>query len=99
MNLAMIIIWCICAFIVVWAMVGYPGFLQILDKLIKAPQIKKDYSYVPTVTILVVAHNEEKVIWEKLENLMTVSYPKDKLTIMVTSDFSTDQTNALLKNL
>ena len=97
MNLAMIIIWCICAFIVVWAMVGYPVFLQILDKLIKAPQIKKDYSYVPTVTILVVAHNEEKVIWEKLENLMTVSYPKDKLAIMVTSDFSTDQTNALVE--
>lgn len=97
MNLAMIIIWCICAFIVVWAMVGYPVFLQILDKLIKAPQIKKDYSYLPTVTILVVAHNEEKVIWEKLENLMTVSYPKDKLAIMVTSDFSTDQTNALVE--
>lgn len=96
MKFAMIIIWCICAFIVVWAMVGYPVFLQILDKLIKAPQIKKDYSYLPTVTILVVAHNEEKVIWRKLENLMTVRYPKDKLAIMVTSDFSTDQTNALV---
>lgn len=90
-------IWCVCAFIIVWAMVGYPVFLLVLDSIKKAPPIKKDYSYIPSIAILVVAHNEEKVIWEKLQNLILIDYPKDKLTIMVTSDFSTDNTNALVE--
>ena len=56
----------ICLFIIVRTMVGYPLFLLLLDKLIKAPQINKSYDYNPSVTILVVAHNEEKVIWLSL---------------------------------
>lgn len=97
MHVAMSIVWFISAFIVIWAMVGYPAFLQFLDKIIKAKPIKKDYAYIPTVTVLVVAHNEEKVIWDKLENLLSVDYPTEKLTLMVTSDFSTDKTNELVE--
>lgn len=87
--------WCICAFIIVWAMVGYPLFLLLIDKIIYKPQIEKDYQYFPTVTVMVVAHNEEKVIWKKLENLMLVDYPREKYSIIVASDYSTDKTNEL----
>lgn len=97
MNLLFMIIWLLCACIVVWAMAGYPAFLIILDKVKKAPLIKKDYSFLPSVTVLAVAHNEEKVIWEKLNNLIAVDYPRDRYAIMVTSDFSTDQTNELVE--
>ncbi|WP_060929365.1 glycosyltransferase [Anaerococcus tetradius] len=87
----------ICLFIIVRTMVGYPLFLLLLDKLIKAPQINKSYDYNPSVTILVVAHNEEKVIWEKLINLINLDYSKDKIKIIVTSDYSTDKTNELVE--
>lgn len=97
MEIIMLIIWCTNAFIIIWAMIGYPIFLLILDKTIKAPQLEKNYNYIPTITILVVAHNEEKVIWEKLKNLIKVNYPKDKFTIVVTSDYSTDKTNRLVE--
>lgn len=97
MEILMLILWGSCAFIVIWAMIGYPIFLQLLDKMIKAPKLMKDYSYYPTVTILAVAHNEEKVIWDKLENLISIDYPREKMMIMVTSDFSTDETNNLVE--
>lgn len=96
MTIYKIIFW-ISAFIVLNAMVGYPIFLFILDKILKKPEIKKNYQYEPTVTIMVVAHNEEKVIKEKLENLIKVDYPIDKFEILVTSDYSTDKTNELVE--
>lgn len=37
MQNAMIITWCLCAFVVIWAMAGYPVFLQILDKFRRDP--------------------------------------------------------------
>lgn len=87
----------ISAFIIIWAMIGYPMFLIVLDKLLKRPEHKKDYNYFPSVTVMAVAHNEEKVIWEKLDNLISIDYPQDKYYIIVTSDYSTDKTNELVE--
>ena len=90
-------LWIICAFIIIWAMAGYPAFLLLLDKVKKGHNLHKDYSYKPTVTVMAVAHNEEKVIWRKLENLINLDYPKDRYRILVTSDYSTDRTNELVE--
>lgn len=89
-----IILW-ISFFIIVWANVGYPLSVLLLAKIIKRKNNKlKDYE--PTVTIMVVAHNEEKVIKKKLDNILKVDYPKDKLEILVSSDNSTDDTNKIV---
>lgn len=45
---------------------------------------------------MVVAHNEEKVIKSKLENLLKLDYPKEFLEILVASDNSTDATNSIV---
>ena len=78
-------------------MIGYPLSLKIISKILKKSGLKKDYSYCPTVTVMVVAHNEEKVIKDKLENLMRLQYPKDKLEFLVSSDNSTDKTNDIVR--
>ena len=67
-----------------------------MNKLLKR-QNEKDLNYEPTVTIMVVAHNEEKVIEEKLLNLLKIEYPKEKLEFLVASDFSTDKTNEIVE--
>ena len=64
------IVFCIASFVIVWAMGGYSASLMVLDRVFKNRSIKKDYTYQPAVTVLVVAHNEEKVIAEKLENAL-----------------------------
>lgn len=50
----------------------------------------------PTLEVIFAAHNEEKVLAEKLDSLLTSHYP-GPLSIRVGSDYSTDDTNEILK--
>lgn len=85
-------------FIIFWAMVGYPLSIKLLGKFIKNRKLKKNYSNQPTVTIMVVAHNEEKVILNKLKNITQLDYPQNKIQYLIASDNSTDNTNEIVKN-
>lgn len=76
-------------------MAGYPIFLLLLSKIIKRED-ELDYSYEPTVTVMVVAHNEEKVIKDKLDNIVNLDYPKDKISYLIASDFSDDNTDMIV---
>jgi cellulose synthase/poly-beta-1,6-N-acetylglucosamine synthase-like glycosyltransferase len=51
-----------------------------------------DDDALPSVSILIVAHNEEKFIRSRLENALATRYPSDKLEIVIASDGSTDAT-------
>ncbi|HSV49722.1 MAG TPA: glycosyltransferase, partial [Candidatus Acidoferrales bacterium] len=53
-----------------------------------------DDGYMPSASILIPVHNEEKVIRLKLENTAKVTYPAEKLAIVVVNDCSTDNTIA-----
>ncbi|SOD11549.1 Glycosyltransferase, catalytic subunit of cellulose synthase and poly-beta-1,6-N-acetylglucosamine synthase [Fibrobacter sp. UWB16] len=97
LMLALTIMWLIALFVIFWAMVGYPISLVILNKIFKR-ETKKDCAYEPTVTVMVVAHNEEKVIEQKLQNLLEVDYPQEKIEFLVASDFSTDKTNDIVES-
>lgn len=46
----------------------------------------------PTVSVVIVAHNEAERIQGRLENLLSLDYPRDRLEILVGSDGSTDGT-------
>lgn len=98
MEILSIILFLFCGFIIFWAMVGYPISLRIIHKIVKPKPLKKDYTQCPSVTILVVAHNEEKVIYNKLLNLMQISYPISNLKILISSDNSTDKTDLIVKS-
>lgn len=80
---------------IAWAMVGYPLFLFFLSK-VKRAENKLDYSFEPTVTVMVTAHNEESVIKDKLDNIINLDYPKEKIDCLVASDFSDDHTDAIV---
>ncbi|MFD2923014.1 glycosyltransferase family 2 protein [Halobacillus naozhouensis] len=92
------ILFFIFSFLVFWAIIGYPFSLKILDKLLTKNELPKNYNYQPTITILIVAHNEESVIKEKLENVSRINYPKEKLEILISSDNSTDTTNEIVED-
>jgi len=51
----------------------------------------------PTVSVLVAAYNEQDCIEQRLENLLAQDYPADKLEILVGSDASTDETDAIVQ--
>jgi cellulose synthase/poly-beta-1,6-N-acetylglucosamine synthase-like glycosyltransferase len=57
--------------------------------------VRTDDSHLPSVAIVIAAHNEETVIERRIENLRALDYPADKLELVVTSDASSDRTEAL----
>lgn len=85
------------SFIIIWAMIGYPVSIKIIGKIFSKRLLEKDYSHQPTVTVMVVAHNEEKVIQSKLNNLLEIDYPHNKIEFLVSSDNSTDKTNDIVR--
>ncbi|MBA2796623.1 glycosyltransferase family 2 protein [Streptococcus porcinus] len=95
MTFIKLVFW-ISVFMIIWANIGYPLFILILGKILKKKNSKM-LNYEPSVTIMIVAHNEEKVIEEKLNNVLKLSYPAEKLSILVTSDNSTDLTNEIVE--
>jgi len=47
--------------------------------------------------MVIAAHNEERVIQQKIRNTLALDYPRDKIEIIVASDGSTDHTNEIVK--
>ena len=52
----------------------------------------------PSLSLIITAHNEAERIREKLENTLQIDYPPDLLEIIVASDFSTDETDAIVES-
>jgi len=51
----------------------------------------------PSVSLIVTAHDEEEVIERKLRDALALSYPRERLEVIVASDGSTDRTVELAK--
>jgi len=58
----------------------------------KAAVTTKKEAYQPPVSILIPAHNEERVIGRILQGMTKLTYPKDKMQVIVIDDASTDDT-------
>lgn len=92
--MAQLIFWLAVAAIV-YTYVGYSLFILLLAKLINRPVLRRE-GHEPTVTFLITAYNEEKNIGRKLENVLSLNYPRDKMDILVASDGSTDRTEEIV---
>lgn len=57
-----------------------------------APQ-KTEYQ--PTVSVLIPARNEERVIGRILQRMTELTYPKEKIEVIVIDDASTDRTGEI----
>jgi poly-beta-1,6-N-acetyl-D-glucosamine synthase len=51
----------------------------------------------PRVSLIVAAHDEERVIERKLRNALALDYPRDRLELIVASDGSSDRTVELAR--
>lgn len=57
----------------------------------KAPKTQETTDW-PAVTVVIAAYNEERFIAEKLQNSLSLDYPHEKLSILVVTDGSSDNT-------
>jgi len=90
--------------VLLWAISFISLFLSIFwillllseENKFKNAKEAKDY---PKVSIIVPAHNEEKVIKKTITSLLNLNYPKNKLQIIAINDDSTDNTLKRLKSI
>lgn len=75
----------------------YPLLLKLLAYFKKDVDTNNNPS-LPSLSILIAAYNEEKVIEQKLKSILNSNYPKDKIEILVGSDSSTDKTNEIVRS-
>lgn len=74
---------------------GYPALIYALSKL--RPKGSEQAPIEPTVSVVMAAHNEEARIGTKLDNLLSLDYPAEKLEIVVVSDGSNDGTDDVVR--
>jgi cellulose synthase/poly-beta-1,6-N-acetylglucosamine synthase-like glycosyltransferase len=85
--------WSSIAFIV-YAYLLFPVLLAI--RAVAGPQSYRQAAIVPSLSLIVAAHNEAGVIAAKLANVLSLDYPPDRLEIIVASDGSDDGTDEVV---
>jgi cellulose synthase/poly-beta-1,6-N-acetylglucosamine synthase-like glycosyltransferase len=93
---AVILIWFMIAYQLVLSLAGYFHHLRSLKERREIDRLPFDF---PNVSILIPAHNEDKVIVNTLESMLKLDYPHEKVEIIVIDDGSTDQTAALVRGI
>jgi glycosyltransferase involved in cell wall biosynthesis len=92
------IIYWLCVGALVTTYVVYPLVLKLLHRFFKPNTfVYTTEEKLPHISILMAAHNEEKVIAEKINSVLAASLPN--LTFWIGSDNSKDKTNQIVENL
>ena len=88
-----------CTAIVFYTYLGYGLILYVLVHIktifYPAPVLNWEGD-LPSITVLIAAYNEEKVVEEKMANCRALNYPQGKLQVVWITDGSNDHTNEKL---
>ena len=89
MRPAKLLFWASSA-LIVHTHAGYPALLWLLAR--GTPEPGRDGAHEPDVSVIVAAYDEEDVIERKVENVLALDYPRERLQLIVASDGSGDAT-------
>lgn len=90
-NLFQTVSFLVALFIIFYSYLGYGLLIYIILKLKnRSKKIASDYE--PEVTLIVAAYNEQDFIQTKIDNSLSLNYPKEKLQFIFITDGSTDDT-------
>ena len=90
--IAQVILWASAA-VAAYIYIGFPLLLVVLRRFAKRPVAKAPIT--PTVSVLVAAYNEAKVIDAKIRNSVDLDYPTDRIDIAIACDGPKDDTTAI----
>lgn len=84
-----------CALLVAYVVAGYPALLKWMSAHFANPVAKRRMQ--PRITVLIAAYNGAQYIARKLESVLALDYPHDRMEILVVSDGSTDSTEEIVR--
>lgn len=76
-----------------YILVGFPLLLALRLRWFRRPVASADYQ--PRVSFVIAVFNGERFLADKLRSILALSYPRDKMEILVVSDGSTDATDSI----
>ena len=82
----------------VYIYIGYPVLIFFLSLFRKKDERFKNRDDLPSITLVIPARNEERVIEQKLRNCLELAYPSEKLEILILSDQSVDDTVEIVQS-
>jgi cellulose synthase/poly-beta-1,6-N-acetylglucosamine synthase-like glycosyltransferase len=77
--------------LLIYTHLGYPLLLAGLARM-RSPAPEPRLAELPSVSLIVAAHDEEDVIEAKVRDALALDYPRQLLEVIVASDGSTDRT-------
>jgi cellulose synthase/poly-beta-1,6-N-acetylglucosamine synthase-like glycosyltransferase len=81
---------------ILYTYVLFSALVFVRGRLVRKPYKTADIT--PPISMVIAAHNEEANIAAKLENILSLDYPPDKLEVIIASDGSTDRTNEIVRS-
>jgi hypothetical protein len=105
-NTILEVLFWVCATSIVWTQIGYAAALAILGRLLARTPAPAHTAtpagdgspptpptpLLPSLSLIVAAHDEESVIAAKVANALALDYPRERLEVIVTCDGCTDAT-------
>src|SRR3990172_3413985 len=94
MSLVLLVLWWSAAALVLYTYLLFPALVFLRGLLGRRPY--KPGEITPRLSLIIAAHNEANTIGAKLDNILSLDYPHERLEVVVASDGSTDNTEAIV---
>ncbi len=96
MDLSISVFW-ITTFLLFYIFVGYPLIIYVLARFKpRLPEFNRDYF--PSVDVIIIVRNAESYVDKKINSILNLDYPAEKIRIRVVTDQSEDRTAAIFKS-
>ncbi len=83
---------------ILYPLVIYPMLLALVHAIARRPAVAAIPADLPEITVLIAAHNEERLIEACLHSIDSSTYPHHLIHVIVGDDGSTDRTPELLRS-
>lgn len=93
----MLVAFWLAASTIIYTLALFPVTVLARARLAARPHTEADIT--PPLTIIIAAHNEAADLPAKLQNVLAVDYPSERLEVIVASDGSTDRTVELARSV
>lgn len=87
----------VCLAVLAYTYVGYPVMITVLARL-SPMKIRRDPAFTPTVSVLLPVYNAREFVGPKLDSLLNLDYPQDRIEILVSSDASDDGSDDVVRD-
>jgi cellulose synthase/poly-beta-1,6-N-acetylglucosamine synthase-like glycosyltransferase len=93
--MSLILFWSAAA-LIIYTYILFPVVVFLRGRLVRRPYRAAEIE--PRVSMIIAAHNEAGGIGAKLDNLLSLDYPREQLEVLIASDGSNDGTDAIVRS-